>query len=120
MRNFKLQNVSVNYQVNEEKQVICAICKFKLEKWNKAYNSYDFVKQIKTIGLTSPKNGDKFDINIGKKVARAIAEKKAYQVMSFVIKKYLKILDREMDEIKSNLAKTEELIEHQKEYLKSF
>ena len=120
MRKFKLQNVDIEYHINKEKQVVIAICKSRMLEYNAVCKSYVAISYFTTVGMASPKKEDKFNVETGKKVARAIAEKRAYEVLRAKAKKYLKELQQDAEQTLEVLNSTTALIQHQKEYISKF
>lgn len=62
--------------------------------------------------------GDKFDANIGMKIALARAEMKAYQLANKEIKIKYERFKKKTDELKEFIDKANHCIEHNKEYIK--
>lgn len=63
---------------------------------------------------------DDFNTKTGKQIARAKAEKKAFEYVERRFRKALEILDNRLDEIFSIRTEMNKVIEHQIEYLKTF
>lgn len=62
--------------------------------------------------------GDKFDANIGMKIALARAEMKAYKVANKEIKIKYERFKKKTDELKEFIDKANHCIKHNKEYIK--
>ena len=111
---FKLQNVALEFKVNEVKQTVTAIEKFIVPKFNNL--------RFTTVGVSklNTEKGDTFDVEIGKKLARAKAEKEAFSKFKAEMKKFLK-WNMDLDEmISATIEKIDNYIAHQKEYIKTF
>ena len=79
---FKLQHVALEFKVNEVKQTVTAIEKFIVPK---------FKLRFTTVGISklNTEKGDTFDVETGKKLARAKAEKEAFSRFKAELKKFL-------------------------------
>ena len=77
---FKLQHVALEFKVNEVKQTVTAIEKFIVPK---------FKLRFTTVGVSklNTEKGDTFDVETGKKLARAKAEKEAFSRFKAELKK---------------------------------
>ena len=98
---FKLQHVALEFKVNEVKQTVTAIEKFIVPKLN-------------------TEKGDTFDVETGKKLARAKAEKEAFSRFKAEMKKFLKWNMALDEKISATIEKMDNYIAHQKEYIKTF
>lgn len=110
---FKLQHVALEFKVNEVKQTVTAIEKFIVPKFNFKFT---------TVGVSklNTEKGDTFDVETGKKLARAKAEKEAFSRFKAELKKFLKwnmVFD---DKLNATIKKMNNYIDHQKEYIKTF
>ena len=110
---FKLQHVALEFKVNEVKQTVTAIEKFIAPK---------FKLRFTTVGVSklNTKKGDIFDIETGKKLARAKAEKEAFSRFKAELKKFLKWNMSLDDKLNATIEKMDNYIAHQKEYIKTF
>lgn len=110
---FKLQHVALEFKVNEVKQTVTAIEKFIVPK---------FKLRFTTVGVSklNTENGDTFDVETGKKLARAKAEKKAFSRFKAELKKFLKWNMALDDKLNATIEKMNNYIDHQKEYIKTF
>ena len=110
---FKLQHVALEFKVNEVKQTVTAIEKFIVPK---------FKFRFTTVGVSklNTETGDTFDVEIGKKLARAKAEKEAFSRFKAELKKFLKWNMALDDKLNATIEKMDNYIDHQKEYIKTF
>ena len=102
---FKLQHVALEFKVNEVKQTVT---EFKL--------------RFTTVGVSklNTEKGDTFDVETGKKLARAKAEKEAFSRFKAELKKFLKWNMALDDKLNATIEKMNNYIDHQKEYIKTF
>lgn len=114
----KLQFRDITYKVNEEKGVVVALAYFYTPlSMEVGANQY-----INTIGIArlNKSTGDTFNIEVGKKIARAKAEKEAFiQFKTMLLNYENKIFQARLD-ISKVIDTMSSHIEHQKEYIKSF
>ena len=110
---FKLQHVALEFKVNEVKKTVTAIEKFVIPK---------FRLKFTTVGVSklNVEKGDTFDVETGKKLARAKAEKKAFSRFKAELKKFLKWNMALDDKLNATIEKMDNYIAHQKEYIKTF
>ena len=110
---FKLQNVAIEFKVNEVKKTVTAIEKFVIPK---------FRLKFTTVGVSklNVEKGDTFDVETGKKLARAKAEKEAFSRFKAELKKFLKWNMSLDDKLNATIEKMDNYIAHQKEYIKTF
>lgn len=110
---FKLQHVALEFKVNEVKQTVTAIEKFIVPK---------FKLKFTTVGVSklNTEKGDTFDVETGKKLARAKAEKEAFSRFKAELKKFLKLNMALDDKLNATIEKMNNYIDHQKEYIKTF
>lgn len=110
---FKLQHVALEFKVNEVKQTVTAIEKFIVPKFNFKFT---------TVGVSklNIEKGDTFDVETGKKLARAKAEKEAFSRFKAELKKFLKWNMNFDDKLNATIEKMNNYIDHQKEYIKTF
>lgn len=114
----KLQYRGITYKVNEEKGVVVALTNFYTPLCMEA----DTNQYINTIGIArlNKSAGDTFNIEVGKKIARAKAEKEAFiQFRTMLLNYENKIFQARLD-ISKVIDTMSSHIEHQKEYIKSF
>ena len=110
---FKLQHVALEFKVNEVKQTVTVIEKFIVPKFNFKFT---------TVGVSklNTEKGDIFDVETGKKLARAKAEKEAFSRFKTELKKFLKWNMTLDDKLNATIEKMNNYIDHQKEYIKTF
>lgn len=110
---FKLQHVALEFKINEVKKTVTAIEKFIVPK---------FKLRFTTVGVSklNTENGDTFDVETGKKLARAKAEKEAFSRFKAELKKFLKWNMALDDKLNATIEKINNYIDHQKEYIKTF
>lgn len=114
----KLQYRGISYKVNKEKGVVVALANFYTPLCIEA----DINQYINTIGIAklNKSTGDTFNIEVGKKIARAKAEKEAFiQFRTMLLNYENKIFQARLD-ISKVIDTMSSHIEHQKEYIKSF
>lgn len=114
----KLQFRDITYKVNEKKGVVVALTNFRTPLSMEAGAN----QCINTIGIARLNKiaGDTFNIEVGKKIARAKAEKEAFiQFKTMLLTYENKIFQARLD-ISKVIDTTSSHIEHQKEYIKSF
>lgn len=114
----KLQYRGITYKVNEEKGVVVALAYFHTPLSMEAGAN----QCINTIGIArlNKSAGDTFNIEVGKKIARAKAKKEAFiQFKTMLLNYENKIFQARLD-ISKAIDTMSSHIEHQKEYIKSF
>lgn len=114
----KLQFRDITYKVNEKKGVVVALAYFHTPLSMEAGAN----QCINTIGIArlNKSAGDTFNIAVGKKIARAKAEKEAFiQFRTMLLNYENKIFQARLD-ISKVIDTMSSHIEHQKEYIKSF
>ena len=84
-----------------------------------SYLLYPLTKKVYK-GVAIAKDGDTFDVNIGKKVALAKAENLAYKRINNFFKKYYKIYTDATKAIKDFDAKSKRVINHNISYMSKF
>lgn len=114
----KLQFRDITYKVNEEKGVVVALAYFRTPLSMEAGAN----QCINTIGKAklNKSAGDTFNIEVGKKIARAKAEKEAFTQFKAMLLKYEDKLFQARLEMSKAIDTMSLHIEHQKEYIKSF
>lgn len=114
----KLQYRGITYKVNEKKGVVVALAYFRTPLSMEAGAN----QCINTIGIArlNKSVGDTFNIEVGKKIARAKAEKEAFLQFRTVLLNYEKKVFQAHLDIAETIITMSSHIEHQKEYIKSF
>lgn len=114
----KLQFRDITYKVNEEKGIVVALAYFRTPLSMEAGAN----QCINTIGIArlNKSAGDTFNIEVGKKIARAKAEKEAFIQFKTILLKYEDKLFQARIEMSKAIDTISSHIEHQKEYIKSF
>lgn len=114
----KLQFRDITYKVNEEKGVVVALASF----YTPLCMEVDADQYINTIGIArlNKNAGDTFNVEVGKKIARAKAEKEAFIQFKIILLKYEDKLFLTRIEMSKAIDTMSSHIEHQKEYIKSF
>lgn len=109
----KLSMISFFYKENESKKAVTCIVKAKSR-----IGAY--VRNITAVGVAKCDDKDTYDVEKGKRVARAKAELEAYLQHKKHLYDNLKFLKQVQDTLVYQHEKTQGYIEHQKEYIKSF
>ena len=114
----KLQFRDITYKVNEKKGVVVALAYFRTPLSMEAGAN----QCITTIGIArlNKSTGDTFNIEVGKKIARAKAEKEAFTQFRTMLLNYEKKVFQARLDIAEAIITMSSHIEHQKEYIKSF
>lgn len=114
----KLQFRDITYKVNEKKGVVVALAYFRTPLSMEAGAN----QCINTIGIArlNKITGDTFNIEAGKKIAKAKAEKEAFIQFKTMLLKYEDKLFQARLEMSKAIDTMSSHIEHQKEYIKSF
>lgn len=114
----KLQFRDITYKVNEKKGVVVALAYFRTPLSMEA-NADQY---INTIGIArlNKSAGDTFNIEVGKKIARAKAEKEAFIQFRTMLLSYEKKVFQARLDIAEAIITMSSYIEYQKEYIKSF
>lgn len=114
----KLQFRDITYKVNEKKGVVVALAYFRTPLSMEAGAN----QCINTIGIArlNKSAGDTFNIEVGKKIARAKAEKEAFTQFRTMLLNYEKRVFQARLDIAEAIITMSSHIEHQKEYIKSF
>ena len=114
----KLQYRDITYKVNEKKGVVVALAYFRTPLSMEAGAN----QCINTIGIArlNKSAGDTFNIEVGKKIARAKAEKEAFTQFRTMLLNYEKKVFQARLDIAEAIITMSSHIEHQKEYIKSF
>lgn len=114
----KLQFRDITYKVNEEKGVVVTLAYFRTPLSMEAGAN----QCINTIGIArlNKSAGDTFNVEVGKKIARAKAEKEAFSQFRTMLLNYEKKVFQAHLDIAEAIITISSHIEHQKEYIKSF
>lgn len=114
----KLQYRDTTYKVNKEKGVVVALAYF----YTPLSMEVDANQYINTIGIArlNKSEGDIFNIEVGKRIARAKAEKEAFIQFKKMLLKYEDKLFQARLEMSKVIDTMSSHIEHKKEYIKSF
>ncbi|WP_303953670.1 hypothetical protein [Streptococcus vestibularis] len=114
----KLQFRDITYKVNEEKGVVVALAHFRTPLCMEAGAN----QCINTIGIArlNKSAGDTFNVEVGKKIARAKAEKEAFIQFKTMLLNYENRVFQARLDISKAIDTMSSHIEHQKEYIKSF
>lgn len=119
---FKLKCIDLQYKVNEEKGTVTAIETFTLpySLWLRLTSQKS--KDFTTIGVAkvNKEAGEVFNVEIGKKLARAKAEKEAFVQFKLMALEYREEALRALQIANNTIEKMNDCILHQKEYIKSF
>lgn len=105
---FKVKSVNCKYVVISQLKAVVATAKFKF-----------LGVTFETKGKAIAKN-EEFNVEIGKRLARARAEKKAYIIARNEIKRQLKDTNKLLNILINTSVFLEECIDHQTDYIKSF
>lgn len=114
----KLQYRDITYKVNEKKGVVVALAYFRTPLSMEAGAN----QCINTIGIArlNKSAGDTFNVEVGKEIARAKAEKEAFILFRTMLLNYEKKVFQARLDIAEAIITMSSHIEHQKEYIKSF
>ena len=114
----KLKYRGITYKVNEEKGVVVALAYFHTPLSMEAGAN----QCINTIGIArlNKSAGDTFNIAVGKKIARAKAEKEAFIQFRTMLLNYENQIFQARLDISKVIDTMSSHIEYQKEYIKSF
>ena len=116
MKTLKLSSSSLKYHVNEKKGTVVAIEEFYFPGYIMGFNA----NECRAIGIAHVKEGDTFNEETGKRIARAKAEKIAFANYRALLKDYQKTLKRLLKTAENTIIQMNSNIKHQEEYLKSF
>lgn len=117
--NLNFQSAGITYKVNEEKGTVTAIVAFYTPLYLKdEADDHRFT----TVGIArlNKESGDTFDIEIGKRLARAKAEKEAYIKFKLYLLEYKKGLSQMASSLEKTIDKMKARIHRQNNYIKSF
>lgn len=128
---FKLSFQEPTYFVNEEKQIVTCVVKYTLNAsdWNvtRALSLIDnqrdpiFGNVMTSYSVAKLDPTDTFDVDKGKRVARAKAESKAYdKVSQKMVKMFCEFMDDTVDEMNTFCEKANGVVEHNTRYLEGF
>lgn len=110
----KLSVVNTRFVVNEEKRTVACICDCRFKYI--VFGSYKN-EPFSVTAVAKCHTNDKFDEELGKKIARAKAENKAYQICALECKLYKKHLNRALKNFTEFKEKANKCIEHNKGYI---
>lgn len=114
---YKLRYEKINYKVNEKKGAVTAIITVILPY---QLSTTDYF-QFEAIGVAKVnKEAERFNLEVGKKVARAKAEKEAFIELKRVALDFKRRTYNHLQEIDNTITKMNSYIKHQKEYIKTF
>ncbi len=108
MERIKLTFMDCNYAIHKDCGVVVATAKFRI---------FGEMLTVKGKSMCPPSI---FDINIGKKIARARAERSAYIRARQEIKIAKKRMERQLNIVNSSLDFFNDCITHQDEYINEF
>lgn len=110
----KFKCINLQYKVNEEKGIVTAVEKFMIP-------TPEF-RTFTTIGVAkvNKEAGDVFNVETGKKLARAKAEKEAFIQFKSKVLYTKEKTERYLQKINNTIEKMNANIQHQKEYIASF
>ena len=115
---YKLKCYDLQYKVNEERGTVTAIESFEtpFPVWLNCSTHFT------TIGVArvNKEAGEVFNVETGKKLARAKAEKAAFVEFKLMALKYRKIVMQDLQKTDNTIEKMKDCIQHQNEYIKSF
>lgn len=136
MENFKLSFEEPMYYVNEEKETVTCVLYYHLlgnqklmrlvefmgnELLDSKNHPNPFYSSFKACYSVKPCHGDKFDIEIGKKVSRAKAESAAYKYMANLLRRMFNhYSDMYNDMCDSFYVKASSVIDHNDRYLEQY
>lgn len=127
MENFKISVLDTDYFVNEKKK--CVTCRLnffiKCNAFAKVvFNSArDYLGPVgcEVIGVAKMHPDDKFDVEIGKKVARAKAESLAYKKVADYFTEYIQLYYNKITmPMLEFMGKADYVIDHNNEYIAQF
>ena len=116
---YKLKCYDLQYKVNEEKGVVTAIETFVICIPGCTVNGR---RDFTTVGVAkvNKEAGEEFNVEIGKKLARAKAEKEAFVKFKNITLRHKKFLLGHVQKTDNTIEKMKDCIQHQKDYIKSF
>lgn len=115
----KLQFRDITYKVNEKKGIVVALASFYTPLCMGA-DVDQYIDNIKGIARLNKSVGDTFNVEVGKRIARAKAEKEAFIQFRTMLLSYEKKVFQARLDIAEAIITMNSHIEHQKEYIKSF
>lgn len=108
----------ITYKVNEEKGIVTAIAEFNTPLYLKdIVDGHSFT----TVGIARVNKdaGDIFDVEKGKRLARAKAEKEAYVKFKLILLKYKEGLSQMSNALEKALDKMKAQIQNQRSYIEN-
>lgn len=113
----KLSIVDTKYESNGKTYVKCILtCYLIHNQINIKQPLSKFVSKF--VGEAVLKDDDKFDYQIGSKIALAKAERKAYKVISKILKEEYEDLFNLVKDLDNFIYKSESIVKHNTEYIK--
>ena len=127
MEKFKLSFSDADFRINHKKQRVRCVLRFSLKGDPKlitmveafAHATNDPIQGVVDITV-SPSNGDEFSVDTGCRVARARAEKLAYQRVSKFFDRFANFVDGMDFEFDSFKEKSANVVAHNEKYIKQF
>lgn len=111
----KVSTVDTRFIVDEAKKTVVCICKFKFKQ---QLFKASKIEPFELKATAHCHENDIFDAEIGKKVARAKVENKAYWYCGTLSKIYLKYLRDGVKRYEDFMKKSEKCILHNLDYIK--
>lgn len=109
--NIKLKHIAKSYKIDKQKKTVVCFGTFGLDASDNT---------IDVIGVAKCRKEDEFNEKVGKQVARAKCEKKAFSIYAEVLKEQIIQDETYLNDLKYTYEKMLANIKHQKEYLKTF
>lgn len=112
------ESKGITYKVNEEKGIVTAIAEFNTPLYLKdIVDGHSFT----TVGIARVNKdaGDIFDVEKGKRLARAKAEKEAYVKFKLILLKYKEGLSQMSNALEKALDKMKAQIQNQRSYIEN-
>lgn len=118
---FKMHFGNIEYTVNETQGVVVAVVDFSIPYYY-FLSDQDVEIRYRAIGIArvNREAGDIFDIEKGKKIARAKAEKAAFQQFKQAVVAYKNRVEKPYRLALDTIQKMNACIQHQEKYIKSF
>lgn len=112
------ESKGITYKINEEKGIVTAIAEFNTPLYLKdIVDGHSFT----TVGIARVNKdaGDIFDVEKGKRLARAKAEKEAYVKFKLILLKYKEGLSQMSNALEKALDKMKAQIQNQRSYIEN-
>jgi len=113
-----VDNIKISFNPNAIKYCVYSSEEFKLGKVVCHLPGRILGRSIEGIGTAIYKDGDKFDVELAKKVAMAKAENNAYKKVRNLITDHINNVWYKMRPYADFLDKADAVIEHNEQYLK--